>query len=92
MALQFFKKNNIFELSGNLNSQTSRSFIIHFEYLLNNFKIITVSIDKLTEIDASGVEAFKTLIAISLKSNSMFYITGNGSSDIYNHRSNAFAA
>ena len=40
MALQIFKKNNTFELSGNLNSQTSRSFIIHFEYLLNNFKII----------------------------------------------------
>ena len=92
MALQIFKKNETFELCGSLNSETSRSFIIHFEYLINTFKNVTVNIDKVEEIDACGVEALKTLIAISLKSDSRFYIIGNGSKDIYNHKSKAFTA
>jgi ABC-type transporter Mla MlaB component len=92
MALQVLKKNEIFELCGNLNTKTSRSFIIHFEYLINTFKNITVNIDKVKEIDACGVEALKTLIAISLKNNSIFYIIGNGSKEIYDHKSKAFAA
>ena len=92
MALQIFKKNSTFELCGNLNIKTSRSFIIHFEYLINTFKNVTINIDKVEEIDASGVQALKTLIAISLKSNSMFYIIGNGSRDIYEHQNKSFAA
>jgi len=92
MALQISKKNGTYELSGNLNTNTSRSFIIHFEYLINTLKYVTVNIDKVKEIDACGVESLKTLIAISLKSNSRFYIIGNGSKDIYAHQSNAFAA
>ena len=92
MALQISKTNGTFELCGNLNTKTSRSFIIYFEYLINTFKNVTVNIDKVEEIDACGVKAIKTLIAISLKSNSIFYIIGNGSKDIYDHKSKAIAA
>jgi ABC-type transporter Mla MlaB component len=92
MALQIFKKNETFELCGSLNTETSRSFIIHFEYLINTFKNVTINIDKVEEIDTCGVEALKTLIAISLKSNSIFYIIGNGNNNIYDYKSNAFAA
>lgn len=92
MALQIFKKNGNFQLCGNLNTSTTRSFIIHFEHLINTLKIVTVNIEKLNEIDASGVEALKTLIAISLRGNSTLSIIGNGSKDIYAHRSTAFAA
>tara|TARA_R110001632_G_scaffold64960_2_gene154202 strand:+ start:2239 stop:2517 length:279 start_codon:yes stop_codon:yes gene_type:complete len=92
MALQIFKKNGTFELCGNLNAKTSRSLIIHFEYLINTFKNVTMNIDQVKKIDACGVEALKTLIAISLKNNSIFYITGNGSKDIYDHKSKAFPA
>ena len=92
MALQIFENKGNFELSGVLNTSTSRSFIIHFEYLINTFKNVTVNIEKLKEIDACGVESLKTLIAISLKNNNEFYIIGNGSKDIYAHKSTAFAA
>lgn len=92
MALQIIKKNSTFELSGNLNIKTSRSFIIHFEYLINTFKNVTIDIDNVKEIDVCGVEALKTLITISLQKNSVFDIIGNGSRDIYNHKSKAFAA
>jgi ABC-type transporter Mla MlaB component len=92
MALQILKKEGAFELSGKLNVETSRSLIIHFEYLINTFKYVTVNISKLEEVDEYGVQALKTLIAISLKSNNIFYIIGNGSKDIYNHKDNHFAA
>ena len=92
MALKISKKNGTYELSGNLNTNTSRSFIIHFEYLINTLKYVTVNIDKVKEIDACGVESLKTLIAISLKNNSLLHIIGNGCKDIYAHNSKAFAA
>jgi ABC-type transporter Mla MlaB component len=92
MALQISKKNGTYVLSGNLNTNTSRSFIIHFEYLINTLNYVTVNIDKVKEIDVCGVESLKTLIAISLRNNSRFYIIGNGSKDIYEHQSVSFAA
>jgi|TARA_R110000787_G_scaffold43892_2_gene107546 ABC-type transporter Mla MlaB component len=92
MALQILEKNGTFELCGNLNTKTSRSFIIHFEYLINTLKDVTINIDKIKAIDSSGVEALKTLIAISLKNNSIFYIIGKGCKDIYAHNRSAFAA
>ncbi|MFT5437247.1 MAG: ABC-type transporter Mla MlaB component [Ulvibacter sp.] len=92
MALQILEKNGTFELYGNLNTKNSRSFIIHFEYLINTLKDVTINIDKIKAIDSSGVEALKTLIAISLKNNSIFYIIGKGCKDIYAHNSSEFAA
>jgi len=92
MALQILEKNGAFELCGKLNANTSRSFIIHFEYLIKTFKKVTINIDKVKAIDASGVEALKTLIAISLKNNSIFYIIGKGCKEIYAHNNKAFAA
>jgi ABC-type transporter Mla MlaB component len=92
MALQILKKDGTFELSGKLNTETSRSLIIHFEYIINTFKYVTINISKLEEVDRYGVQALKTLIAISLKSNNIFYIIGNGSKDVYDHQNNAFAA
>ena len=92
MALKILKKNGTFELRGNLNSKTSRSFIIHFEYLINTANNVTVNIDKIKKIDVCGIEALKTLIAISLKSNNLFKIIGNGSKDIYDYKSKVFAA
>lgn len=92
MELRILKKNGTFELSGSLNTKTSRSFIIHFEYLINTFKNVSVNIDKVKTIDTSGVEALKTLIAISLKNNNIFYIIGKGCKGIDAHNSKIFAA
>ena len=92
MALQILEKNGTFELFGNLNTKTSRSFIIHFEYLINTLKGVTINIDKIKAIDSSGVEALKTLIAISLKNNSILYIIRKGYKDTYARNSKKFAA
>lgn len=83
MALQILEKKGTFHLQGSLNSSTTRSFIIHFENIINTVKSVKVNIDKIKEIDQGGVEAFKTLIAIALRSNKLFNIVGDGSKDIY---------
>jgi ABC-type transporter Mla MlaB component len=57
MALQILEKNGTFELYGNLNTKNSRSFIIHFEYLINTLKDVTINIDKIKALDSSRVEA-----------------------------------
>tara|TARA_R100001369_G_C3289311_1_gene163595 strand:+ start:597 stop:875 length:279 start_codon:yes stop_codon:yes gene_type:complete len=92
MALQILEKNGTFEICGNLNTQTSPSFIIHFEYFINILKNVTINIDKMKSIDTSGGEALKTLSAISLKNNSILSIIGKGCKDIYADNSKIFAA
>ncbi|WP_452600343.1 STAS domain-containing protein [Pontimicrobium sp. MEBiC01747] len=83
MALQILEHNGTFYLQGNLNATTSRAFIIHLEHKIETVKDVTVNIDKLTEIDANGVAAFKTLFASALKQYKGFFVTGNGCKDIY---------
>ncbi|AFU68397.1 hypothetical protein P700755_001508 [Psychroflexus torquis ATCC 700755] len=91
MALQILEKNGIFEAYGNLNTHTSRSFIVHFEYLMTTLKEVTINIDKIKAIDASGIRALRTLFAISLKNNRILHIIGKGYKDIYADTSKTFA-
>ncbi len=83
MALQILENKGTFHLRGRVNTTTTRSFIIYFEHMINTINNVKVDINKIKEIDQSGVEAFKTLIAISLRNNKSFLIVGNGSQDIY---------
>ena len=92
MALSILNHSGIFILEGNLCTSTSRSFIIHFEYLINTYKNVTINIDRVKTIDSCGVEALKTLIAISLKNNSLFYIIGKEYKDIHANDNKFFAA
>jgi ABC-type transporter Mla MlaB component len=91
MALQILEKNGTFQLFGNLNTQTSCSFIIHFKNLIHTLNDVTINIDKIKEIDTCGVEALKTLIAISLKNNSLLSIIGKGCKNIYTSNSKTVA-
>lgn len=83
MALQITQQNETFLLRGKLNSLTTRSFIIHFEYLIEKQENIVVNIDGIAEIDHDGVEGIKTLTAIALRNYKLFSVIGNGCKDIY---------
>ena len=83
MALQILEQNGTFELQGSLTSATARSFIIHFEHIINKVKDVTINIDKVSTIDVNGVDALKMLITIALRSNNIFSLVGNGCKDIY---------
>lgn len=83
MALQITQQNGTFLLSGKLNSTTSRSFIIHFEYIIEQQQNVVVNIDGVSEIDHDGLEGIKTVTAIALRNHKMFSVIGNGCKDIY---------
>lgn len=85
MALQISEKKGTFYLKGKLNCSTVRSFIIHFEYCITKYDRIFLNIDKVKEIDVSGLAAIKTLMALALRKNKMLSTIGYGSKDIYDH-------
>lgn len=83
MTLQIIPNNGTFHLQGNLTKSTTRSFIIQFEYLVQNIKNVTINNDRISKIDKNGVEAIKTLMAIALRNGNEFSVVGKGSKDIY---------
>ncbi len=83
MALQITQQNGTFLVSGKLNTSTTRSFIIHFEYIIEQHQNIVLNIDGVSEIDYDGLEGIKTLTAIALRNHKMFSVIGNGCKDIY---------
>lgn len=85
MALQILERKGIFYLKGKINCSTVRSFIIHFEHYISQSKSITINIDKVKEIDMSGLNAIKTLMAIALKKQKKFSTIGSGCKEVHDH-------
>lgn len=84
MALQILELNEIFYITGKINSTTSNSFLTHFKHVLKKNDEVTINIDKVKEIDRTGVDAFRALYANAIESQKEFAITGYGCKDIYN--------
>ena len=80
MSLQISKKNGEFYLKGKLNIVTTRPFIVHFEYIIEQLSMhsVVINIDSLNHIDKDGFEAMKTLKAIALRNQKILYIIGDG--------------
>lgn len=85
MALQITQQNGTFLLNGKLNTTTTRSFIIHFEYIIEQQENVVINIDGIKEIDQDGLEGIKTVTAIALRNHKLFSVIGNGCKDIYQH-------
>lgn len=85
MSLQISKNNGVFYLKGKLNTSTIRPFNTHFQHIIEQADIATISvnIDSLNQIDTAGFDALKTLKAIALKNQKRFYIYGDGFSELY---------
>ena len=83
MALQITQQNGTFILKEKLNTMTTKSFVIHFEHIIEQHQNVVVNIDEVTEIDYDGLEGVKTVKAIALQNHKMFSVIGNGCKDIY---------
>ncbi|WP_161804632.1 STAS domain-containing protein [Lacinutrix himadriensis] len=83
MALTITQQNNIITLEGVLNTNTLSSFKNHFSAILNTNKEVTLDIDKVTEIDASGMHALKEMYTNAIHNNNMFFVVGYGCKDVY---------
>ena len=92
MALQILEKNGTFELKGSLTSNTTKSFVNHFELILKTMKDVTINIDHVDAIDVRGVEALKGLLNFAFRSNAIFSIIGDGCKDIYDDYRTSLAA
>ena len=83
MSLKITEKNGVFFLMGNINSITSNLLKKHMELLVAHGHGITMNIDLVKEIDSSGLLTLKNLYKNTLGKNQNFWITGNGSKEIY---------
>jgi len=92
MAITIKEQNGIFNLYGVISADTSKSFQTHFEQLLNSANELTINIEGIKEIDASGVMVLKKLHYHALSMNKVFAVIGYGCKDFYDELSHNNAA
>lgn len=83
MALIITQEDKTITLEGALNTTTLNGFKTHFEFVLNSYKGVTLNINKVTEIDVSGMNALKAFYREAVLDHNIFFIVGNGCKDIY---------
>lgn len=83
MALTITRNDKIFEVEGQINATTASYFKTHFSITLNSLNSLSIDINKVTEIDLSGIQALKAIHNKAITWKKSFYILGNGSKEIY---------
>ena len=92
MALQIKENNGVFELEGAINNATAQSFKMHMNALMLSNQQITINIEKVDEIDITGLKALKELYMNSKGKDQSFYIVGYGCKEIYHDFRTSYAA
>ena len=77
MALQITNNSGIFELNGFLNAQNTYSIKNYFEKLIESNKAVTISLDKINDIDKVAVKCLASLYKKAITTNRVFYIIGS---------------
>ncbi|GAA3612105.1 STAS domain-containing protein [Flavivirga amylovorans] len=83
MALKITNQDGTFLIEGTINTSTALNFQNHLESILNVYETLTIDIENVTEIDASGMNALRALYSNALIYNRPFYIIGTGCKEIY---------
>lgn len=92
MALKITRNKKTFTVDGEINASTVSNFKVYFIITLSSLSDLTIDISKVTEIDANGIEALKTLYNNAKSWDKPFYIVGTGCKEIYEElRFNAVA-
>ncbi len=82
MALQITNNSGVFEIIGNLNSQNVISLYDHFDKLIDRSKIVTLSLNNLSDIDKTAVSAIASLYKKAMSRNKVLFIIGQENSKI----------
>ena len=82
--LQINYRQGIYEVKGKLSAQNSKSLKMHFENLLNIKSELVISLDKLQNIDTSGINTIISLYKNALRDNKILYIIGKTDEHINN--------
>ncbi|WP_417556727.1 STAS domain-containing protein [Mesoflavibacter zeaxanthinifaciens] len=83
MALTITRDKTLFEIVGRIDTSTVKSFETHLKLMLTNLEDLTLNIDKVSKIDASGMKAIRNLYDNAMSSNKKLCITGLGCKEIY---------
>lgn len=83
MALKITQQDNTVTLEGTLNTKTVNNFKIHFGFILNAFKNVTLNIDKVTTIEPCAMQILKAMYVNGVENQQMFFVEGNRSEEIY---------
>ncbi|TBN05317.1 hypothetical protein EYD45_03305 [Hyunsoonleella flava] len=78
MDLKIISCNNFFKLKGELNEKNVALFKTEFQEALENFNMLTISVEELKKVDNTGVNAFLELQSQSVKNDIQLSIVGNG--------------
>ena len=81
MSLKITQNNGTFEVSGKINTATSKSFKLHFDFILDSREKLTIDINKVNEINVCGARALKELYRKAILNNKTFSILGAGSNE-----------
>lgn len=84
MALEITRNDNTFKVEGKINTSTSSYFKTHFIITLNSINGLIIDLNKVTEIDACGLQALKSIHEKAIMWKKPFSIIGKGSKEIYN--------
>lgn len=82
MSLTILNKNDVFYMSGSLNSQTADYFKKHLSFYLNDDSDFTINIDQVDEIDSYGLKKMSELYNDAQNAAKRFFITGIGCREI----------
>jgi len=74
MALSITKQSGIFELEGELTPCNMASLTSYFELLIDRTQYVKLSINKIKDLDNSGVQFISSLYRKSVESNKVFFI------------------
>lgn len=76
MALQITNSEGIYEFKGNLNSENVLSICNYLETLFIQSKFITISLNRLVDIDSFAVVTITRLHKKAMKNNKLFTVLG----------------
>ena len=82
MSLTIINNENVFHMSGPLNTQTADAFKNHASFFLQNEEELTINIDQVNEIDQYGLKKLNELYLEARNSHKEFFITGNGCREV----------
>jgi len=77
MALKINNNSGIFEIIGLLNFENIPSMRNYFESLMNNNEAVTISLDKINDIDRVAVKCLGLLYKKAITNNKVIYIIGS---------------
>ena len=82
MALVITKQSDIYEINGELNSQNINSFKGYFDFLIEQSAFIKLSLNKVINLDLSGVQFITSLYRKAVAKNKAFFIVDLNNKDL----------